>query len=350
MAGGLEKNIVLLANHLAGKGMDVILVSFDYPGAEAFYDLDSRIRWHKVGVSRPHSSISFSQRIQLIREIRGILRKLAVPTIICFHHGIIFRFLMASFLLKSKLICSERNSLSLYKYIRQSKWTLNFLLLAFADKITVQFPNYVREYPFWLRKKITVIPNPVFESNKLAQPDVPNKDNRYTLITVGRLCAQKNQAGLIDAFSILADKYPDWDLYIVGDGGHYDILNKKIHECNLIDRIFLTGKSNDVPSWLSRSHLFCLPSQWEGFPNALAEAMAQGLPSVGLITCAGVRDLIEDNVSGLLANPSQLTQSLEKLMSSAAMRKEMGKAAVLAMSQYAPETTFTRWDYVLSEI
>jgi len=350
MAGGLEKNIVLLANHLVQKGIDVNLISFDFPDADAFYEIDPRVKWYKVGNSRPHAPISFWKRLALIRQMRIILHKLQSPIIICFHHGILFRFLLASFLLPRRIVCSERNSLSLYEYIRQSKWTLNFFMLSFVDKITVQFPSYVNEYPFWLRNRIRVISNPVFPTRNYAKPYISNDNARFVLLSVGRLCTQKNQAELIEAFASVCDKHLSWDLYIVGDGVWHNALQNVIDKYSLQERIFLVGKSNDVPSWYIRSHLFCMPSQWEGFPNALAEAMAHGLPCVGFSSCAGVRDLIEDGVTGLLPAPGLLSKSLDTLMGSEKLRKDMGMAAVVAMEQYLPSSSFDSWDKVLCEI
>ena len=350
MAGGLEKNIVLLANYLAEKGLNVNLISFDFPDATSFYQIDPRVIWHKVGNSQPHAPISFYKRMVVIGRIRGILNELGASTVICFHHGILFRFLLASILIRTKYICSERNSLSLYKFIKQSKWSHNFLLLSFVNKITVQFSGYRDEYPFWLRKRIRVISNPVYPAKQLSNTQVPNENGRYILLTVGRLCAQKNQRDLIEAFASLSVQFMSWDLYIVGDGASYDYLKKIIVNHSLQGRVFLVGKSNDVSSWLIRSHIFCLPSQWEGFPNALAEAMACGLPSIGYISCAGVRDLIEHGVTGLLSKSGELAKSLEVLMSSDELRKKMGDAAVSAVARYAPDNTFKSWDKVLAEI
>ena len=77
------------------------------------------------------------------------------------------------------------------------------------------------------------------------------------------------------------------------------------------DRVVLAGKVSGVPEYLAASHLFCLPSLWEGFPNALAEAMATGLPAVAYRNCAGASDLLQHERTGLLAGEGDgLEQSL----------------------------------------
>ena len=350
MAGGLEKNIVLLANNFVNEGANVNLISFDLPDAVSFYKLDSRVKWIKVGKSRPHAPISFKDRLALIFSIRKTISSLHDPVVICFHHGILFRFILASCFLSVKIICSERNSLSLYQHIRQSKWTLNFLLLSLVDRITVQFPIYINDYPFWLRSRIRVVSNPVFPVKELSKPDKPNADSRFSVLTVGRLCAQKKQNELILAFNSICEEFPEWDLYIIGDGTLSADLQCTINEFSLNNRVFLKGQSDKVESWFLYSHLFCLPSKWEGFPNALAEAMAFGLPSIGYSSCAGVRDLIKDGTTGLLSHPNDLSKSLSTLMSSKATRKNMGFAAVKEIEQYSPENTFNCWDKILDEL
>lgn len=350
MAGGLEKNIILLANHLVRSGYKVSLVTFDAPGAIAFYEMDSKIKWYTVGRTKPHSPIGFLDRIKLIYDIRRVIKENYRPKVVCFHHGLLPRFYLASLMLGLRLVCSERNSLSLYQHIRQSKWSLGFLALALTDRVTVQFKSYIRDYPFWLKKRICVIHNPVDAAMTKAAPDVPGNNGRFRLLTIGRLCAQKNQKLLIDAFAKQSQRYPRWDLSIVGEGHLHDELAAYINSKGLAERVFLEGKQTDVPRWLTESHLFCLPSKWEGFPNALAEAMSHGLPCIGLANCAGVRDLIVHEKNGLLTEDGQLAEALGTLMNSSELRKGMGRSATELIVCYTPEDTFKNWDVLLEKL
>ena len=350
MAGGLEKNIVLLANHLARCGEQVCLITFDLPGANAFYEIEPGVQWHQVARTPPHSPIGFWQRLKMIRRIRRALMDAGQPVVVCFHHGVLLRLATGALGLRLPLVCSERNSLTLYDHIQQTKWSMGFLMLNFTCRITVQFPSYVRDYPWWLRGRIRVVPNPVFLAAAHARPDQPGPDGRFRLLNVGRLCAQKNQRLLIDAFADVCDRHPLWDLHIVGDGDILRELAARVQAMGLDDRVFLHGKQRDVPALLVSSHLYCMPSKWEGFPNALAEAMSHGLPSIGLRSCAGVRDLITDGVNGLLTDSQGLSQALDVLMSSPDARCAMGRAAMKHVAQYQPNKTFHRWDDLLNEV
>ena len=114
----------------------------------------------------------------------------------------------------------------------------------------------------------------------------------------------------------------------------------------------LPGACASISDWYVSAHAFCLPSRWEGFPNALAEALATGLPCVGFTGCAGVRDLIKHEENGLLAdgngNVDSLCDALSKVMSSSAMRDAMSNAAVESIESYDPETIFSLWESVLT--
>ena len=358
MAGGLEKNIILLSNYLSDQEFDVHLVTFDRADADSFYTIDNKVQWHKVGVGRPHAEIAFWDRVKLILRIRSIVSEIKLvhkrPVILCFHHGILTRFFLAAFFLGVRIVCSERNSLSLYDHFSQRKWNLNFILLSFVRKIVVQFPEYAQDYPFWMRKCIVHIPNPVMGANTTAQPGLPGSNNRFILLTVGRLCAQKQQDILIDAFSTLAHQYQNWDLVVVGEGDLRPKLEKMIADRSLHNRVFLVGNSEQVHKWMERAHLFCLPSQWEGFPNALAEALAHGLPAVGFSACAGVNMLIKSGANGLLVSgandPEALALGLKELISSPQCRSDMGLAGIKSVSTYTPNRVFKRWSRLFSEI
>lgn len=350
MAGGLEKNIILLANYLSDSGYNVSLITFDLEGSKPFYYLNSKVKWYQVGRTKPHTSIRFMERVKLIIRIRDILKFLEKPTVICFHHGIIPRFFLSGIGLNIAYIGSERNSLSLYKHITQNKWSLGFVFLIFCRFVTVQFPSYIKDYPVWLQKKIVVIPNPVAIVNTAAEPDVSNENGRFQILTVGRLCDQKGQGSLIDAFSRIHSRYPLWDLYIIGDGSYAEKLKTYVVDKGMSNRVHLVGKQDNIIDWMRNSHIFCLPSKWEGFPNALAEAMSVGLPCVGYTQCAGVRELIDNDINGFLTSEAELSNALVKLIENNSLRKNMGEVSKSKILEFRPEKSLSYWNNILEKI
>ena len=353
-AGGIQRNIVGLANKLARQGRGSSLITFDYATARSFYPIDKGVRWYKVGITRPHGPIGFGDRIRLVLAIRKALKDAGASVVVCFHHGILVRFVLASLFTGIRIIVSERISLTIYDHIKASKWNLNFMLLFLVDQIVVQFPRYIDDYPRLLRSRIVAIPNPVHPPSYV-RPDGENDTRRpFELLTVGRLCFPKNYEPLIAAFAELASRYPDWELVIVGNGDMRERLHEEILRHGLEARVRMIPAITSISDAYRRASLFCMPSRSEGFPNALAEAMAHGLPVIGYRECAGVKDLIVHGETGLLADGNgdthSLSEALDVLMANSERRKAMGKAAKRYVQRFHPDRIFPQWEALLNQV
>ena len=150
---------------------------------------------------------------------------------------------------------------------------------------------------------------------------------------------------------MIAEEFAAWDLLIIGDGEDKDILQQLIIEKKMSDRISLIDPTKDINKWYRKSHVFCLSSRWEGFPNALAEALAHGLPSIGFSDCSGVNNLIETGRNGMLAvgndNPSSLSKALKEIMNDSAKRHKMGQEAQTSIDKFNPENIYNLWESML---
>ena len=90
--GGLEKNIIKISNLFDDHDYDVEIITFDKIKSNSFYKINENIIWHKIGINKPHKKITFKERILLLLKIRSIIKSQS-NIIVCFHHGISFRFL-----------------------------------------------------------------------------------------------------------------------------------------------------------------------------------------------------------------------------------------------------------------
>lgn len=348
-AGGIERNIVYLANYIAEQDGKVVLLSFDQPHANAFYDFDIRVTWEKLGRTKPHDSIRFWQRLTLIARIRQALVKYDVRTVVCFHHGILVRFLAAMLFRRVRVICSERNSLAMYGHIRLGKWNPNFLAMFLVDAVTVQFPSYVRQYPRLLRRKIHVVHNPVFPPGKV------NAAGRIPMIlSVGRHQAQKRFDLLVRAFYLVSPEFPEWRLTIVGSGPFKPSLESLVQDLGLTQKVDLPPATRELHRYFQEATIYCQPSLWEGFPNAQAEAMAAGVIPVGFQATDGVADLIEDGVNGALATGAltaeNLATALRRVMAAPKSWPELSAKAQTISATYTPELWQRRWNGLLGEM
>lgn len=102
----------------------------------------------------------------------------------------------------------------------------------------------------------------------------------YVVGHVGRFDPQKNHAFLIEIFHALTRSSPDAYLMLIGDGSLRRATEKLVREKGLSERVFFMGVRTDVPELLQCLDVFVFPSRWEGFPVALLEAQAAGIPCV----------------------------------------------------------------------
>jgi GalNAc-alpha-(1->4)-GalNAc-alpha-(1->3)-diNAcBac-PP-undecaprenol alpha-1,4-N-acetyl-D-galactosaminyltransferase len=164
------------------------------------------------------------------------------------------------------------------------------------------------------------------------------------------LSHQKGFDLLIEAFARLTPKYPGWELRIIGEGTDRAALERLATERGVALRVRFCGWLNDPQPVLAGSELFVLSSRWEGFPNALLEAMACGVPAVSFDCDSGPSEIIRDRVDGLLVPPddvSALASALDHLMDDAALRREMGDRAREVVTRFSCARFFAQWDNVV---
>ncbi len=342
--GGAERSLVRLAAEMHERGHDVRVVSWDPASARSYYPIPGGVRWERLGCHGPAAKLRRTAR--LIRSLQQDRPDLFVGFVMGGDRSIYF----ANLLLDIPIIAAERNAPDMYA-MRLSRGKAGFFLGLFSlcRGISVQFAAYRNGYPARVHRRIAVIANAVDRAPAAADPG--RASDRCTLLSVGRLSAQKGFDILIDAFRELAPRFPTWDLRIVGEGEERTALEERIHHHGLAGRVQLPGSTRDLHAEFLGAHLFVLPSHWEGFPNALAEAMAHGLPAAGFAEAPGVNQLIEDGKTGLLAagagDSGSLATSLGRLMGDAELRRRMGRNAAAAMQPHEPAVIYDRWESFL---
>ena len=163
----------------------------------------------------------------------------------------------------------------------------------------------------------------------------------------------KRQHILIQAFSRLADQFPDWNLSFYGSQGtaYTEELKKMIADRNLSQQIHILPPVKDVYSVYQNSDIAGIPSAYEGFGLSLAEGMNAGLPAVGFASCPGVNELIADGKNGFLAEDGieAFADKLKVLMNDEGLRVKMGLAARRSVQKYAPSFIWKSWDALLKQ-
>src|SRR5207249_378977 len=150
-----------------------------------------------------------------------------------------------------------------------------------------------------------------------SQPEELSDRLSPALITVSRLDSEKGVQRLIDSIALLTNKFPAIGCLIVGWGPEMDNLRRRVSARGLGEHISFLGyvPPSKVPSFLKACDIFILPSEFEGVPSAVLEAMASGLPVVTCLRTGAFANSIRDSSSALvvLPTPEAIAQGIEQL-------------------------------------
>lgn len=245
---------------------------------------------------------------------------------------------------KIPLIISERSEprSALHEY--WGKYSTSDFIKAYNQSsfITVQFNEFINRMPEAINAPIMTLYNPVFIPEK--RGDVTKKN---IILHVGRFhIRHKRQDILLAAFSEICKHTDDWELHLYGNPVYdkENIINELISTYGLENKVVIKGEVADLSEAYSEAKIFVLPSLLEGFPNALAEALSYGLPSIGFENCPGVNCLIKHGYNGFLAHKDDhldLARNILQLIFDEELREQMSTNAVDSIRKYNPKKVFS---------
>jgi len=341
--GGIQRALTNLANWFASNEYQVTLISCKKE--PLFYPLDPKVNLITPQKAHPGSqgNIIFHY-IRIIFFLRNAFKANSSQHIISF--GDVFNplTLIASIGLKKKVHISDRTSPD-FKF----KWYISFLKkLTYPYSTT--FIAQTTKAAIWNVEKfanklnIKVIPNPIREVNvdtKISKEKI--------LLYVGRFAWEKNPEALIRAFFMIENK-EGWKLVMLGDGPLLPAMKSLALQLQLVENIQFVGQVKDVDSYFSKASLYVLPSILEGFPNALCEAMAAGLPCV-CVEGIPYEDLGAKELDFLVAKQDDifdLSTKINHLLQSESLRMTMGKNAQSIKERLALPIIFTKFEEILN--
>ncbi|MET7744364.1 glycosyltransferase family 4 protein [Streptomyces sp. NPDC005385] len=190
--------------------------------------------------------------------------------------------------------------------------------------------------------RILAIPNGVPE------PDVPLTGGTPKVIAAaGRLVRAKRFDLLIEAFSTVAVKHPDWSLRLYGTGADRERLQRLIDDRDLGGRATLMGVVSPIETAFTQASIVASASDAESFGMTLVEAMRCGVPVVATDCPLGPAEIIQDGVDGLLVpmnDERALAAALLDLIADPAARSRMGEAALASARRFDPATLSLTYD------
>ena len=188
---------------------------------------------------------------------------------------------------------------------------------------------------------LTQIYNPVTLQDAVVSPL-----ERKRMVALGRLVPQKDFPSMIRAWRMVAQRHPDWTLDIYGEGYQKPKLGRMISHFGLDGKVRLMGVREHLQDELADSCGMVMSSAYEGFPLALLEGAASGLPLVSYDCSRGPSEIVKDGINGFLVRRGDekgLADGICRLIEDPELRHEMGKQALKTSEAFSVEAIMSEW-------
>lgn len=343
-AGGAERATVSLANSFVQNGHEVEIITFR--GEESFYTLDEKVTVKSAGFDEIEHTASAKRLFGTVKRmfaLRRLVKNSGVDVLIGMSFSMTWYAVFATIFTKIKSIGTERNNP--YKY-KASKFNtfMRKLFYHFCSGYIFQTEKSAKFFTDELKETDIIIPNAIF--NETIYTLEPPENREKIICAVGRLTEQKRFDVLIDAFKKIADRFPDYNLIIFGEGELRKELEEQCRRLELKKRVFLPGTNPQAVRVVNGASAFVLSSDMEGMPNALMEAIAMGVPCISTRCDMGPEELIENTVNGLLietGSAEQIAAALFKILTDTEFAKKLSENGRKMIKTHSIETISEKW-------
>ena len=354
-SGGMERVLTNKANYLARHGYEIVVVTTDQRGKQPFFPLEPSIRCIDLGINYDENNgksflnklLHYPVKQALHRKrLKAVLMKERPDvTVSMFNNdaGFIPGIKDGS----AKLLEIHFSKFKRLQYGRKGLWRLADRWRSKQDEKTVRkFDRFVvlteEDKAYWGNlPNIMVIPNAI-SGIPAGTALLENK----RVIAVGRYTYQKGFERLVDAWHLLASRFPDWKLDIIGDGEERPLLEQRIRSYGLERQVTLTRPTQEIGKVYMEASILASSSRYEGLPMVLLEAQAFGLPIVAFQCKCGPKDIVSNGMNGYLVpegDIADMTRRLETLMKDVTLRKRMGLKAKESASRFNEEAIMEKW-------
>jgi glycosyltransferase involved in cell wall biosynthesis len=354
--GGAERVATTMANAWAREGREVWLVA-TYLGCKVV----------DYSLHRGVSVVFLSERMRVRPSLRGfaavrkafalrsLIRSIAPDAVVSFLTNVNVLAILALTGLGLPLIVSERTDpagdVDLHWLFRLARG----LSYRHADALVVQTSAAAKRWAERLPgvQRIEIIHNPLPRELDVAGLKAQQEAGGGLVIAMGRLGREKGFATLLSAFATAFGDDPTWKLDIWGRGPLLAALTRRLAELRLERRAHLRGATTQPWTVLATAQIFVLSSEYEGFPNAMLEAMAVGLPCIAFDCPSGPQELADGGAAAIMVpagDAQALARTLRKVASDRELRRTLGlRAAAYVRREYSEVKVMADWDRLLGE-
>ena len=353
MHGGLERVLANKLNYFCEHTpIELHVVTFQQKNNLPCYPINNKVTFHDLNINYNRnisflhpSNIKHAPRhyLRLKRKINEIQPDVIV---VCnYEFGFYFMPLIARKAIIIKEFHSSRHFNNLERL--KNKDPLKEIKYGLSDYFEAKYDYLVLlttdEQHYFKTNNTVVIPNAIYTIGKKTA-ELINKRG----ISAGRIAPVKGFEYLITAWEKVVESYPEWTLYIYGDGDRNYIsqLKKQIENLNLKEHVFLKGATSKLESEMLKSSIYLMTSLTECFPMVLLEAMSCSLPVVSFDCPNGPRHIIKHNEDGVLVdylNTDALAENLTQLMQNTDKLKMLGVNAKKNVQRLTEEHVMPKW-------
>lgn len=348
-AGGAERVISTLANIFSAK-YDIYIITLNK--SEIFYVLNSDVHTlYCIENIIPSKNIFDAIKLNylLLKKILFYLKQEKPDIVISFMTSSNILAIIATMIKNIPCIISERNFPitnripKIRRYLRKWLYKKADFLVVQTEEIKDFFSSIIDE------EKIIILPNPI--AKELAKSRNLNSIKENIILNVGSLTNQKAQDVLIKAFANIDND--NWKLLIIGEGEKRIEYEALIRSLNIQNKVILLGLTKDISLYYNSATIFAFTSLFEGFPNALTEAMYFGLPCISTDCPTGPSKLIRNGENGFLipiGDQQKLENCLSKLISDKNLQKTFRENAITTTKQFDADTIILQWDSLINHL
>ena len=378
--GGQEVVTSTLAQSFVSHGHSVTIVSFKQPNPLMLERLDKRIEvftldefcYSKENVEKLRSAL-INKQINIVINQWGLpyipakvlneaKKGLAIKTIAVYHNSpdsnarikeveialLQTRNHLKRWMLQCKKFAFKQITSQSMRYVYNHSDLYMVLSPSFIDKFKdftgIKHPNH-----------LIVQTNPITIDTTGFQLDLTRKQKE--IIYVGRIdYNQKRVSRIIETWSLLENKYPDWSVKIIGDGKERKQLEEMCKSLKL-KRVSFEGFQSPI-EYYKKASILILTSEYEGFGLVIVEGMSFGVVPVVYGSYSAVYDIIKHKENGMIVQPqngkfevNEMAKRLAFVMENESKRNEMAQNAILTSKRdYSLESIYRSWEKVFDKL
>lgn len=342
-AGGAERVMSLLSTDWVEHGYSISIATLA-GNSRSFYKLHNSIEVISLDVASESQSVkdTIIANYKRIVAIKKVILEHDPDLVIAFMTTTNVLTTLAAKLAKKPIIISERNN---FYRVKSKIWRLlRCIVYPFSNTLIVQSEHDKEKY--YYHSNVHVVLNPL-----VLDHNYENIQRQKMILAVGRLQQHKGFHLLLKVFSQLNAK--GWHLSILGEGPERASLEKLALELNIEKNVSMPGRVTDVEEYYKKASVFVLPSNSEGFPNALIEAMGYGCASVAFDCLTGPSDIIDNNKNGILikvGNVNKLHELIQYLIDQPEKREELGNNAKKIVAELNIEKITIKWFQIINDV